>query len=297
MPKAPANLRDFSSLLKVVEALRGPDGCPWDKEQTHQSLTRYAIEEAYELAEAIDTGSEKGLVEELGDVLLQVVLHAEIARQEGRFDIHDVIEGLNNKMIRRHPHVFGDTKVNGSKEVLANWAEIKAKENPHKMEDDPFPFPKNLPPLLMAQKMGEKVDEYGMDWDSLRLVWEQASRDFHDLEYELNSIGTCRKIKKNGCDHEAQLERVEADFGDILFTLVHLARYAGISAENALRKSNRRFEKRFKLVIDQILASGRKWEEVPKKEKEELYLKIKKAEKEARRQAAFRSEQPDHTAS
>src|SRR5437868_4758688 len=147
MPNPPKNLREFGSLLKVVEFLRGPNGCPWDKEQTHASLTRYAIEEAFELAEAIDGGTDALLKEELGDVLFQAVLHAEIARQEGRFDIFDVIETLNEKMVRRHPHVFADVKADTSSEVLKNWADIKAREkggaNPHA-----FNIPKDFPSLL-----------------------------------------------------------------------------------------------------------------------------------------------------
>ena len=128
MPHAPENLRDFNGLLKVVEALRGPEGCPWDKEQTHQTLTQYTLEEAFELAEAIDAGDQQEMIEELGDLLLQVVLHAEIARQESRFDIHDVIEAISQKMVRRHPHVFAEVEVSGSQEVLENWSQIKAKE-------------------------------------------------------------------------------------------------------------------------------------------------------------------------
>ncbi len=154
MPKPPNNLRDFAGLVKVVEHLRGPEGCPWDKEQSHETLTRFAIEEAFELGEAIDSGDQKAIRDELGDLLLQVVLHSEIARQEGRFDVNDVIQNISEKMVRRHPHVFADVKVNTSEEVLSNWTEIKAKEKGHK---DPFDIPKALPSLLRAHKIGEKT--------------------------------------------------------------------------------------------------------------------------------------------
>ena len=163
MPKPPKDLRRFESLLKVVEDLRGPDGCPWDKEQTFSSLTRFAIEEAHELAEAIDSGDMAAFKDELGDLLLQVVLHSEIARQSALFDIFDVIEGLSEKMIRRHPHVFADVQVSSSSEVLKNWAEIKAQEKAAKIKPDdsaqkenPFDIPSGLTATLRAHKIGEK---------------------------------------------------------------------------------------------------------------------------------------------
>jgi tetrapyrrole methylase family protein/MazG family protein len=154
MPKAPKNTRDFTALVEVIEHLRGPDGCPWDKEQTHSTLTQYAIEEAHELATAIDSGNTADIVEELGDLLLQVILHAEIGRQAGLFTLADVIQGITEKMIHRHPHVFGDVKVDGSEQVLENWSKIKDAEKANKTEttpDSPFAsIPETLPALIRA---------------------------------------------------------------------------------------------------------------------------------------------------
>ena len=152
------NLRSFESLVEVVKALRGPDGCPWDKEQTHQSLTRYAIEEAYELAEAIDRNDKNAIKEELGDLLFQSLLHAEIAGQNNDFNIFDVIESLNNKMVNRHPHVFANTTVSSSAEVVNNWHKLKEKEKETtKQATNNFNLPVDLPALIKSQKIGSKT--------------------------------------------------------------------------------------------------------------------------------------------
>lgn len=258
MPKAPDNLREFAGLIKVVEFLRGPDGCPWDKEQTHASLTRYAIEEAFELAEAIDGGEVKELRDELGDLLLQVVLHAEIARQSGTFDIFDVIQGLNEKMVRRHPHVFADTKVKGSGEVLKNWAEIKASEKgqaPGKPLS--FDIPNGLPALLRAQKIGEKTSKVAFDWDNSAQCWEKVREE----------IGELQAAKTR--------EEKESELGDVLFSLAQWARHEGLDSEQAARKCNARFEQRFRRMQENVLNDQRVWTELNPTEKEKYWKAAK----------------------
>lgn len=262
MPKAPENLREFSSLLKVVEFLRGPDGCPWDKEQTHQTLTRYAIEEAFELAEAMDAGDRGEIRDELGDLLLQVILNAEIARQEGEFDIFDVIENLNAKMIRRHPHVFGDVKVSGSSDVLKNWAEIKAEEKGHSTEKPlSFDIPLGLPALIRAQKIGEKTGKVDFDWSSPKECWAKVREETAELE---------EAISLN------EREAMEDELGDLLFSLAQLARHLRLDSEQALRRCNRRFEERFTRMQERVLADGLKWSELSSDERER-YWKAAKA--------------------
>lgn len=271
MPKAPENLREFSSLLKVVEFLRGPEGCPWDKEQTHQSLTRFAIEEAHELGEAIDAGDQKELIGELGDLLLQVVLHSEIARQDGRFDIHDVIANLNDKMIRRHPHVFGDVKVKDANEVLQNWSQIKAEEKGTK--EFAFDIPAALPSLIRAQKIGEKTEKIGFDWDSPAAVWDKVQEEIAELEAELNALSEAQSAD----DSNAVLRKIEAEIGDGFFSLAQLARHLNLDAEQCSRKANARFEARFAKMRELVKAAGFEWETLPPAEKEQFWARAKRA--------------------
>lgn len=261
MPKAPENLREFASLLKVVEFLRGPNGCPWDKEQTHQTLTRYAIEEAFELSEAIDSGDDKEIQSELGDVLLQVVLHSEIARQEKRFDIADVIQGIAEKMVRRHPHVFGEEKAKDSAEVLHNWAEIKAKEKGHSTTQPlSFDIPSALPSLLRSQKIGEKTKKVAFDWKDAADCWPKIKEEMHELEHAIQSGKTAA---------------IESELGDVLFSVAQLARHLGLDSEQALRKTNQRFETRFQKMQKLVLADGKDWNSLSADQKESYWKKAK----------------------
>lgn len=254
MPKAPENLREFAGLLKVVEHLRGPDGCPWDKEQTASTLTRFAIEEAHELAEAIDSGDLKAFKDELGDLLLQVILHSEIARQEGKFDVFDVIQNLNEKMVRRHPHVFADVKVGSSGEVLANWADIKKAEGKTKI----FDIPSGMPALLRAHKIGEKTKKLAFDWENAKQCWQKVDEE----------LGELAAAKTH--------EEIEDEFGDVLFSLVQWARHNKIDSEQALRKTNMRFEARFEKMQSLVKKDGLEWGTLPPELKEK-YWKLAKA--------------------
>ncbi len=257
MPKPPENLREFAGLLKVVEHLRGPDGCPWDKEQTHQTLTRFAIEEAHELGEAIDARDEKAIRDELGDLLLQVVLHSEIASQEKRFDINDVIQNISEKMVRRHPHVFADVVAKTSEDVLDNWAEIKAKEKGHK---DPFDIPKGLPALLRAHKIGEKTKKVAFDWDNADQCWDK-------VEEEMGELKEAVALKNR--------DEVEAELGDLLFSLSQWARHNDLDAEQALRKTNMSFEVRFKKMQALVKSAGLEWTNLPADQKEKFWKQAK----------------------
>ncbi|MCB0342626.1 MAG: nucleoside triphosphate pyrophosphohydrolase [Pseudobdellovibrionaceae bacterium] len=262
MPLPPKNFRDFSSFLQIVTDLRGPEGCPWDKEQNHQTLTQFALEEAFELAEAIDENDKNGMVEELGDVLLQVVLHAEIARQEGEFDIFDVIEGIGRKMVRRHPHVFDDTKVADSDEVLQNWAKIKAKESPKKAHEY-ISTPKGLPALIEAQKIGAKTKKFGFDWNEVDGVLKKIDEELAEFKQALTA-GT--------------VEEQQAELGDLLFTIAQMARHLNFDSEQSLRKTNLRFRKRFQSMMTLAADAGFDPHHTPPEKLEEFWSQAKKSE-------------------
>lgn len=271
MIQPPKNLEQFEALLAVVEALRGPDGCPWDKEQTHRTLTPYAIEEAHELAEAIENGDEKEMISELGDLLLQVVLHSEIGRQEKRFNIHDVIRAIAEKMVRRHPHVFGDEKVSSSEHVLANWSQLKAQEKQEKKQDTKkpadddsmrFDIALSMPALARSQKIGEKTKRLRFDWSSAVEVLAKVDEEIAELKTEMKT---------------ADRAKLEHEIGDVLFSVSQLARHLGLEAEQCLRTANARFELRFFTMRQQIAASGREYDSLTTEELEEAWQAVKKS--------------------
>jgi tetrapyrrole methylase family protein/MazG family protein len=224
----------FAELVRIMERLRGPGGCPWDREQTRQSIKPYVIEEAYEVAEAIEDDNTDELRTELGDLLLQIVFHAEMAREEGLFTIEDVIGAITEKMIRRHPHVFSDTEVKDSAEVLRNWARIKAEER--KDQDDRSHVagvPRAMPALLRAHRLSEKASRVGFDWDSASEVLEKVHEEVAELQAAVE-LG----------DPTA----VEAELGDVLFALTSLGRHLDMQAEDALQRANDRFIRRFRYI-------------------------------------------------
>ena len=269
MPVAPKNTRSFASLVEVVAALRGPDGCPWDKEQTHATLTQYAIEEAYELAEAIDSGGQNSIVEELGDLLLQAVLHAEIARQDATFTLDDIIQSITEKMIRRHPHVFGDTKVSGSADVLKNWTKIKDQEksrtnDAEKISTGLGSIPIHLPALIRAQKIGDKTVRRGFDWSTPAEVFEKIEEEMNELRQAVQA---------------SEIEHQQEELGDVLFTVVQLARQLRFDAEQALRRTNRKFETRFQKMSELISQDGKSFSELPVSELETYWQRAKDHER------------------
>jgi MazG family protein len=227
-------------LLRVMHRLRGPDGCPWDLEQTHASLGRHLLEEAHETLEAIDAGDPDRLRDELGDLLLQVVFHSEMARQEGAFDVDDVAEGIVRKLIRRHPHVFGDVEVGSAAEVLVNWERIKAEERgQHPLDDE---IPSSLPALARAAKVQRRAAGSGFDWRSFEGAVEKVREELAELEAEASSEGPS--------------ERIEEELGDLLFAVAALGRRLDLDPETALRKATRRFGERFERMREQAARDG-----------------------------------------
>ncbi|MCH2533807.1 MAG: nucleoside triphosphate pyrophosphohydrolase [Bdellovibrionales bacterium] len=231
MPTPPKNLKDFKSLVQVIEDLRGPEGCPWDKEQNLETLTRYAIEEAHEYAQAVHSETPVEVKDELGDMLLQVVLNTQIARELGWFEIEDVIENLNQKMIRRHPHVFSKTKVSGVDEVWKNWEEIKLQEKKGQKAQRPFSeIPGSLPATLRSHKLGSKSKKFNFDWENVKQVFAKVTEEHQELKQALE---------------ESESEHIQEELGDLMFSLCQLARHLGTDAETCLAKANKKFESRF----------------------------------------------------
>ncbi|MFA1715281.1 nucleoside triphosphate pyrophosphohydrolase [Peribacillus frigoritolerans] len=243
--------REFSKLRRVIAELRGPDGCPWDKKQTHESLKKYLIEEAYELIDSIDEGDDEGMIGELGDVLLQVMLHSQIGEDEGMFTIDDVIEGITAKMIRRHPHVFGDVEVNGEEDVLVNWQKIKEDEKGGEtkaLKSILDGIEKSLPNLLRAEEYQKRAAKVGFDWDEVSEAWKKVREEVQELEEEILSPNR-------------DAERIKSELGDLFFALVNISRYYDIQAEEAVYKANQKFHQRFTYIEECIQRANKKFED------------------------------------
>ncbi|MDM5311471.1 nucleoside triphosphate pyrophosphohydrolase [Peribacillus frigoritolerans] len=243
--------REFSKLRRVIAELRGPDGCPWDKKQTHESLKKYLIEEAYELIDSIDEGDDEGMVGELGDVLLQVMLHSQIGEDEGMFTIDDVIEGITAKMIRRHPHVFGDVEVNGEEDVLVNWQKIKEDEKGGEtkaLKSILDGIEKSLPNLLRAEEYQKRAAKVGFDWDEVSEAWKKVREEVQELEEEILSPNR-------------DVQRIKSELGDLFFALVNISRYYDIQAEEAVYKANQKFHQRFTYIEECIQRADKKFED------------------------------------
>ncbi len=222
--------KNLEKLIEIIEILRSPQGCKWDREQTHSSLKPNMLEEAYEAVDAINDNDMSHLKEELGDVLLQVVLHSQIAKEEHSFDIEDVAQTLNEKLIHRHPHVFGDTKVSSTQEILANWEKLKKEEKPHR-KSIMDGISKSQSALMSAQKISKKAVKVGFEWDKEETLYDCVMSEIDEF--------------KEACI-EGDFQHEEEELGDILFAIVNLARWNKIDAEQALIKANKKFIKRFK---------------------------------------------------
>lgn len=258
---------DFSDFVTIIQTLRGPNGCPWDKQQTHSTLTRYAIEEVYELCEAIENHDDQALRDELGDLLLQVVLHAVIAEQRGAFTIGDVVRAIAEKMWRRHPHVFGDGKAHTASEVSANWQKIKAQEksnNAKGSENYPFQLPKELPALLYSHKIGEKSRQVKFDWKHVKDVLAKVEEEWAETKAAIANESP---------------QRQQAEIGDLLFSVAQLARHLGFDAEQSLRQTNQRFEKRYQSMMSLAKQQGQDFTQLTEPELEELWQKAKALER------------------
>lgn len=235
--------KDFSKLRQIIAVLRGPNGCPWDKEQTHQSLKKYLIEEAYELIEAINEEDIDHMIEELGDVLLQIMLHAQIGEDEGYFSISEVIESISDKMIRRHPHVFGDVQAETADDVVKNWKEIKREEKGEEASTSLLDkVSKHLPSTLRAYELQKCAAKVGFDWEKVEDAWLKVKEELKEFEQE---------TKLN--DQEALIK----EFGDILFALINIARFLKINPEEALLSTNQKFTRRFAYVEECVKEAGK----------------------------------------
>jgi len=240
--------RLFQDFVRLIARLRAPGGCPWDREQTHQTVKPMTIEEAYEVAEAIDEGDDRSLAGELGDLLLQVVFHADIARERGAFGVDDVVTAVSEKMVRRHPHVFADDRAGTADEVLRNWEATKQKERAAAGKDDAGAslldgVSKGLPAVMEAFQMTTKAGRVGFDWPD-------ADGVLGKLDEEVAELRAALAAPRDDA-------RVLDEIGDVLFVLVNLARRLGVDPESALKSSNRKFRRRFKHVEDGLRARGR----------------------------------------
>lgn len=266
---------DFSSvsgpwerLVAIMATLRGPEGCPWDREQTHQSLKPYLIEETYEVLEALDSGDQSKFCEELGDLLLQVVFHARLAQEAGQFNIDQVITAICEKLVRRHPHVFGEVKVNGAAEVVENWERIKERERPEQRASALDGVVPGLPALLKAQELQDKAAQVGFDWGDLQGPLRKVEEEFREFEAVLDQ-GNLPQPQTQAW------ERLEDEFGDILFALVNVGRFLNIYSELALERTNAKFTQRFKYIEQQAARNGRLLSNMTLAEMEELWQQAK----------------------
>lgn len=248
----------FKKLVDIMKKLRSNNGCPWDKEQTHKSLKPYLIEESYEVIEAIDNKDTESLKEELGDLLLQPIFHAQIAEENGDFTISDVIESINKKLIRRHPHVFDDATINTSEEQKIHWEKLKKNEGKKSVLDG---VPKTMPALVRAHRFQQKAATVGFDWDKSTQVWEKIQEELKELKAEIDTNN-----KKN----------IFEEYGDLLFALVNLSRFLKVDPEDALRQATNKFSRRFKKVEKALSSSGKDINKTSLKEMDEVWNKIKK---------------------
>ncbi len=255
----------FVKLLDIMDQLRGENGCPWDLEQDHKTLLPYIVEETYETVEAIEDECPRKLSEELGDVMLQIVFHSRIGKETGTFDVGDVLDSINEKMIRRHPHIFGDAKVNSSKEVLQNWEEIKLKEKGHtKRESLMDGVPRDLPALLKARRLQERAAQVGFDWPEIGGVIDK-------IEEEIGELRGALKTKNR--------DKIMDELGDLLFALVNVGRWLEINPEEALRHTSKKFIRRFKFIENFAKENNMDLNEMDVWDMEEIWQASKKEEK------------------
>jgi MazG family protein len=266
-------------LLRIMDRLRDPGGCPWDREQTLRSLTPYLLEEAHEVIEAIEAGDAQHHREELGDLLFQVVFQARIAREEGKFDFAQVCDSISDKLTRRHPHVFGDVSVSGSREVVKNWERIKAEERKAKGDAPRSAIggvPMALPALVRAERLTEKASAVGFDWPDMQGVLAKVREEIGELEEAVARRAAA--APQDGDAHDLH-GRVEQELGDVLFALANLGRFLKVHPEEALRGSVRRFESRFHHVEERLREEGRTPREATLSEMDRYWDEAKNREK------------------
>jgi tetrapyrrole methylase family protein/MazG family protein/ATP diphosphatase len=262
----------YPRLVALMQRLLAPDGCPWDREQSFETLRRYVLEEASEVVDAIDIGDRQQLRDELGDLLLQVVFLGELARREAAFGPDDVVAGIVNKLVRRHPHVFGDLELDDAEEVLVNWERIKARERKEKGDTQALldTVPRGLPALVRAQRIGDKASKVGFDWPEPSGPRAKLSEEIAELDEALDS---------------GDAARVEEELGDVLFALVNVARHSKVDAEASLRAATRKFMRRFAYVETQVANEHGGWEQpeghLPLDRLEELWQQGKREQEQS----------------
>jgi len=263
------NSRAFESLkrlLEIIEKLRAPDGCLWDRKQKKEDIAKYALEETYELIDAIESGSPKSQKEEMGDLLFQILFLSRISEEANEFNIADVMEYVAEKMIRRHPHVFGDAKVKNIEEIKANWDDIKKHlENRNAGTGGLLDgIPRSLPSLLRAQKLTEKASRVGFDWTNTEAVLEKLEEEFHEFKASLKS---------------SNIHYIREEIGDLLFTLVNLCRFVDVNAEEALKASVGKFTERFSYIEKKLIGEGKDLAGATLKEMDDLWNEAKLKER------------------
>jgi MazG family protein len=293
---APTTGERFERAVAIMARLRAPGGCPWDREQTFDSIKPYTLEETYEVLEAIDNRDWSELPGELGDLLLQVLFYAEMAKEDGAFSIDEVLDRLSDKLVRRHPHVFGDVKAETTGEVLRNWEAIKAQEKKDKKEAKEPAFhaesvlagvSAGLPALLEAGKLSSRAANVGFDWPNIEGLFEKLHEETEELRAELREYpapGPQPCVKGIAGSGRVQIpeqlrERLEEEVGDLFFVLVNISRYLALDSELALKKTNRKFRRRFQQVESKLRESGRTAQQASLEELENLWQAVKREEK------------------
>src|SRR5271170_1080090 len=296
-PRIPLNRRDklagewFAKLVALQARLRAPNGCPWDREQTHASLRKFLIEETYEVLDAMESSDPHEFASELGDLLLQITFHSILAEETGAFTISDVIESIHSKMVRRHPHVFGDAKAKDSAAVLKNWERIKAGERANANgKEGKAPdakagpesilsgVPRSLPAVLEAYQLTRRTAHIGFDWDNLAGIFEKLDEEKREILASLESAAPPSSAAGRRAKSAPVSPHVEEEVGDLLFAAVNVARFLGADPEIALKKANRKFQTRFQWMEAVALAEGRPLAELPRARMEELWNLSKRRE-------------------
>lgn len=255
---------DLNELIEIMKHLRSENGCPWDREQTHESLKKYLIEETYEVLEAIDLKDKDKIYEELGDLLLQIVFHAQIANENEEFNMDDVISSISRKMIQRHTHVFGDAKADTPDEVVSNWEAIKKKEKGLKTQTGVLKdIPKNLPALMRGYKVQQKAAQVGFDWDDIEDVFKKVDEELQEL----------REAYKDGCK-----KNISEELGDLLFSVVNLSRFLKVQPEIALTGTTEKFIKRFEFVEKESSKDGKSFKDMNLQEMDKYWNMAKELE-------------------
>lgn len=256
--------RTFDELVKLMTTLRGPNGCPWDRKQTLPDLKPYVIEEAYEVVDAIDQNDRRALAEELGDLLLQAVFIAEVTREEGTFDIYDSITAIHDKLVRRHPHVFGEVEANDAETVLVNWERLKQDERKAENKSVLSGVPQSMPALLKASRLTEKASRVGFDWRRTEDVFDKLDEEVDELR---------EAVAKGDQAH------IHEEIGDLLFTIANIARKVNVNPEEALQSTNRKFMSRFEAMESRVRERDQTLDQLELEEMDKLWDEAKAAER------------------